>query len=640
MTERTLPLSYFQKGSHVTAGYHAPNVTSHVNDDGTLLRVSNNDPSIASLYLQIDDDDAEDWHEINGRPISTCIHLRQLDIYSNSVSPANFLPFCKLISQNRSIEHFTICHLDLDANIGGEFPIFAPFFEHNHNLRSIEIVNCTIREVIHHLSDALFLSKTCRLERINLGNNELGDELAAGFVDALHANPGLNNLLDLCLDSNMIALDGCISLCKLLKHSSCKLECLNLQCNDIDDECISSLIGALTINNTVRYLDISGQELVTTQCWCTFTRFLSSSDCSVESLFLGDNNIGDAGITSLGESLSVNKTLKHLDLRSCYDITVAGWEGFSRLSFVGGIEVLDLSNCSIDDVGLVNIALSTKRNVRMKKLVLSNLSISSAGWSALFTIWLENGRPQLNEFDLSENGIDDEGVALLVDLVANHMTTLRLLNVYGNLDVTPEGWRSFIDVLQPSSTSKLKELNIGSLFLSETDVGDDIIIGFADVLATNTSLEQLDFYLGVSARGLNFIANAFCDKSSIENCYYNSNHTLYQINCSKGWPNNVWSLLGMNLNMNKSEVARRKILLYHLSDINSIGLVFGPMAETILPSAISWIGRDRVGLSAMFNLLRSKPSLIPKNASRGNKRKRKSETLCVINNHSSINRAV
>jgi hypothetical protein len=115
---------------------------------------------------------------------------------------------------------------------------------------------------------------------------------------------------------------------------------------------------------------------------------------------------------------------------------------------------------------------------------------------------------------------------------------------------------------------------------------------------------------------------------------------LYQINCSKGWPNNVWSLLGMNLNMNKSEVARRKILLYHLSDINSIGLVFGPMAETILPSAISWIGRDRVGLSAMFNLLRSKPSLIPKNASRGNKRKRKSGTLGVVNNQSSINTAV
>ena len=181
MTEPTLPLSYFQKGSHVTAGYHAPNVTSHVACDETLLQVSKNDPSIASLYVQIDDDDDEDWHEINGRPISTCMHLRQLDVWSNSISPANFLPFCKLISQNRSIEHFTICHIDLDATIGGEFPIFTPFFEHNHNLHSIEIVNCAIWEEIHHLSDALFLSKTSRLRRINLGNNELGDELAAGF---------------------------------------------------------------------------------------------------------------------------------------------------------------------------------------------------------------------------------------------------------------------------------------------------------------------------------------------------------------------------------------------------------------------------------------------------------------------------
>ena len=444
--------------------------------------------------------------------------------------------------------------------------------------------------------------------------------------DALHANPGLQNLLDLCMDSNMVASDGCFSLCKLLKHSSCKLECLNLRYNNFNDECISSLIGALTINSAVRYLDITGQELVTTQCWCTFTRFLSSSDCLVESLCLGDNNIGDAGTISLGESLSVNKTLKHLDLRSCYDITVTGWEGFSpclRLPIVGEIEVLNLANCNIDDVGLVDIALSLTTNVRLQKLVLdSNVSISSRGWIVFFTVWIDIGRPPLNEIDLGGNGIDDDGVATLVDLVANHMTTLRLLSVSGNPDVTPVGWMSFIDVSWPGATSQLKELNIGSQFLSETHVDDGIIIGFADVIATNTCLEEFGFDLGVSERGWNFIVNTFCDKSSIENCFYSSNHTLYQINCTKGSPDDVRSIFRMNFNTNKSDVARRKVLLYHLSDIDSIGLVFGPMAETMLPIAISWIGRDRVGLSAMFNLLRSKPSLIPMNTSRGNKRKR------------------
>jgi hypothetical protein len=370
-------------------------------------------------------------------------------------------------------------------------------------------------------------------------------------------------------------------------------------------------------------------------------------------LDLHDNKFtNNASHEALFRAIRAARSLSYLDLGNCY----LDDDGIKKVchALFATLEHLDLSGNDVTRHGAERIAEYIREhggNLKILRLE-DNFSIGAIGARALIEAFVPNGnvmpnlnhinigRPPLTEIDLSDISIDDEGVAMLVNLVANHMTELRVLSVSGNPDVTPEGWRSFIDVLRPGAASELTILKIGSQFSSETHVDDDIIIGFADVIATNTCLNVLEFDLGVSTRGWNFIANAFCDKSSIENCCYNSNHTLFQINGTEDCPDDVRSLFRMNFNTNKSEVARRKVLLYHLSDIDSIGLVFGPMAETILPNAISWIGRDRVGLSVMFNLLRSKPSLIPKNTSRGNKRKRKSETLCVINNHSSINRAV
>ena len=61
------------------------------------------------------------------------------------------------------------------------------------------------------------------------------------------------------------------------------------------------------------------------------------------------------------------------------------------------------------------------------------------------------------------------------------------------------------------------------------------------------------------------------------------------------------SLLHMNKDKNKAEVVRKKILQFHLSDIDNVVQAFGSMG---------WIGRDRLGFSAMFYLCRSMPWLI------------------------------
>ncbi len=66
----------------------------------------------------------------------------------------------------------------------------------------------------------------------------------------------------------------------------------------------------------------------------------------------------------------------------------------------------------------------------------------------------------------------------------------------------------------------------------------------------------------------------------------------------------------MNLCVNKSDVARKKILIRHFADEGNCVHTFGTMTVQVLPTALSFIGRDRLGYSLLHSLLRSMPWLI------------------------------
>ncbi len=78
-------------------------------------------------------------------------------------------------------------------------------------------------------------------------------------------------------------------------------------------------------------------------------------------------------------------------------------------------------------------------------------------------------------------------------------------------------------------------------------------------------------------------------------------------------PRGVFSLLLMNRAKNKGEILRAKILKYHFNDGAAVGPAFAGVQMTSIPSVIGWIGRDCVGFSAMYHLLRSMPWLVELN---------------------------
>lgn len=340
---------------------------------------------------------------------------------------------------------------------------------------------------------------------------------------------------------------------------------------------------------------------------------MSTPACSLETVSLVNTSIDDIGFMSLGRSLAINHTLKHLDIGQCSGITTTGWRGFLDClnSPDLALEILEIYTCNINDESAVLIFAALSKKTSLKKLNIScNHGITSAGWVDCFRSSLNSGL-FLEDIDLSKNGIDDEAIAMLVGLLFNS-GVVSSLSVHDNYSVTNLGWANLVDVLLPDSHSKLETLSLG-IFEGECPIesiiDDDVMISFANALQNNETLKELKFggHAEISETGWDAMKNTIIDKSSIDSTY-NSNHTLLDIQLGSS-TFEVPSDLIMSLELNRNEkhaAARQKILLCHFPSAASSVHAFGSMEVTVLPFALSWIGRenDRNEFSLVYSLVR------------------------------------
>ena len=255
----------------------------------TLRRLSQNDPDILCLDVDFYDDRIADkwgWSKELGRAISKSIHLRLIRIAEPSHDeddydddndddddpnpPRHRLPpyglpsFFIGLAENRSIEDldlggFNHSYLDI-------FTTLAPFFECNINLRSISMrTSVLLRDRVPSLISALV--KTVGLRSIDISENRLEDSAAANIINALRSMPGLHHLVELHLGGNRIAQHGCAAIRKLLRHPVCKIQCLYIEGNNLDDVCMDILYGGLVSNASIKRMNIDQLRFVTSSGW-------------------------------------------------------------------------------------------------------------------------------------------------------------------------------------------------------------------------------------------------------------------------------------------------------------------------------------------------------------------------------------
>ena len=272
----------------------------------------------------------------------------------------------------------------------------------------------------------------------------------------------------------------------------------------------------------------------------------------------------------------------------------------------------------------MSLADALTNNSTLEELNLNNCSfVTSTGWLA-FSRVLGSPRSSLKKLELCESSIDDDVItAFANDLSGNE--TLEELDLDSSRSVTYKGWGTFSRVLG-SPRSVLKKLD-----LSNNSIYDDQIHYFCDELRGNENsqlthlvLEDTSgFYIMIKDFGWWMISNLLNDDSSID-ATWSSNHTLTYLRLDLDsedvdenylrfcWPEipkvEVPSLLKMNEHSNKKEVARKKVILNHFSDGFDVNAILG-FQKRLLPRTISWFGRDSLGYSAVYKIMRSMPEL-------------------------------
>jgi hypothetical protein len=442
----------------------------------------------------------------------------------------------------------------------------------------------------------------------------------------LIAMPGLHNLLDLILNKNKIGKKGCMALAALFRKSTSRIYHVAIGENDIDDECLDILIGALVENNSLKTLDMGRQGFLTPKGWQCLSTFVSNRKCSLETIMLAANNMTDACFGALGCALIKNKTLKRFHLDEDSEQIPMRWQGYSLLTPIGwqgfsscltrpecSLEELNLIYSSMNDSSATVLFRALANNTSLKKLTVSILLdelITTNGWVMCFEL-LKDSKCILEELDFSQTNIDERGVVTLADLLSNHLHTVRSLKCSGIAEsVSENGWMSCVRLLLPDSTSKLEKLIIGNDY--DTAITESVVLSLVCALKNNTCLKVLDIGdAEVSSECFDLLLEVLYDDSSMESVLH-SNHTLetFLCRCDVDGPPGIDSYLGMNSDDDKSRVVSDKMWNYLSEcDIQTIGRIFGTSATSVMPHIIEWVGTDEAGFQPLYYLCKNFPWL-------------------------------
>ena len=174
------------------------------------------------------------------------------------------------MNSNRSIQK--ICFNSM-VQLGGEiFQSLRPFFENNNNLSELAVRRCEFGAgCARQFSSAL---RACNksLKLVRFYGNQMGGERLVDIIEAMSAHPQLEQLQ---LPSMNIGRNESAAIASLLSHTAAELHTLDLGHNDIDDEGVEILVGALT-NCRLRNLFLHCNHNITARGWQSIAALLET----------------------------------------------------------------------------------------------------------------------------------------------------------------------------------------------------------------------------------------------------------------------------------------------------------------------------------------------------------------------------
>jgi hypothetical protein len=400
-------------------------------------------------------------------------------------------------------------------------------------------------------------------------------------------------MFNLCYDTHPIYISspkiymkGCDGMAEFLRNPRSKLETLQLNYAEFDDRGATLFAAGLAINNTLKHLIISNARgSINNDGWRAIFYAIHASKFKLESLILKYNNLRmNASANSLSNALQYH-------------------------------------------------------NTTLKKLCISDIGgkMTNTGWDTIFQ-FLQSPKSALEELEVDgwSDGLGlrpDNGVQIipLTNALINNCT-LRKLILRNSWRITETGWVTFSSIAETGWVTFSNVFRNGNSALQSVHLGcnsltDNAMISFADALANNHMLKDLDLDLGernlrqITAVGYAALSHMLCNKLSILSTFH-SNHTLEKICHGKIQeagryneyvdmllPEDLRSLLQINRNHSTRDAARIKIIMTHFSDSVINVKPFTDMPTNVFPHAFAWMAKDVPGMSVLYQFIRSMPTL-------------------------------
>ena len=345
---------------------------------------------------------------------------------------------------------------------------------------------------------------------------------------------------------------------------------------------------------------------------------------TLRELYMNGNWINTKSARALSQGISQNKTIEILELEK---LQIAEDEDdieliiSAILSHLSRLKKLSLAgNRSITDTVMSTLTDALTNNSTLEVLDLGACRcITSMCWLSL-SRWLGSSRCLLKELNLHYTTIDDDVItAFANDLSRNR--TLEVLDLGFCEDITPTGWLTFSRLL--GSHSILRDFEVSGNFTT-----DEVVAAYTNELSGNetSQLKRLNIYMesdynrpSISNDIWDPLKNLLCNTTGI-NSTWSSNHTLCDLGKYPRYsdeesddediemPVEMYDLLEMNKDEDKKQVARRKVIKYHFSGDFDVNALIGS-DQKLLPRKISWFGRDELGLSVVYSIIRTLPDL-------------------------------
>ena len=178
----------------------------------------------------------------------------------------------------------------------------------------------------------------------------------------------------------------------------------------------------------------------------SFFRGLREFNSSIEYLFLPNCELSAAGVRGMVPCFHYLEKLQKLVLANNDGI---GSDGFNIL--LRSLRFSPIKDLQCDGCGIESIEVDTDFfPCTMEFLSLSDNSISTSGILEIAKV-LSCINSRIMKLDISENKIDDEGVAILVDALRSN-TTLKTLNLNENEGITKVGLVKLLKLVSNIST--------------------------------------------------------------------------------------------------------------------------------------------------------------------------------------------